>query len=110
MSVYEVGKWYGWNGDVCPVHQKTEVEIMLECGIKGHGYAEGCAWHNQHPGSKIIAFRVIKEHREAREFWAREMREVYISRGDKRPDRIFWTECREGDDDAVLFREVMPDE
>lgn len=69
---YNDGKWYGWNGGECPVHPETVVEIRL-----GDRYYENddmkdkaAEWFwNVTGGEGIIAFRVIKEHREPREFW-----------------------------------------
>ena len=66
---YNDGKWHGWNGGGCPVHPLSEVEAVWHdenrrtSGIRC-GAAHGGAWFNQ-----ILKFRVIKEHREPREFW-----------------------------------------
>lgn len=67
MTNYNDGKWHGWNGGECPVHPETIV-------IAQHGSRETLAakYFNWKPEGDfdIIAFRVIKEHKEPREFWA----------------------------------------
>lgn len=72
MTNYNDGKWHGWNGGKCPVHPKSEVEIQT------YGDDGGCAtdvassflWGGEDVyGNRIIAFRVIEEHKEPREFW-----------------------------------------
>lgn len=101
MTNYNDGAWWGWNGGECPVHPKTVVEYVwkYEGNVGRHKRLAGegedrnrPAWENQ-----VIAFRVIREHREPREVW---MRQGILS-GE-------WHMCREGADGAVLFREVQP--
>ena len=64
------GNWHRWIGGDCPVDLECEVEAVwhdedqLETGIR-RGRAGGCAWATQ-----ILKFRVIKGHREPREWWA----------------------------------------
>ena len=71
MTNYNDGKWHGWNGGECPVHPQTFVEVQHK--IRSTGFAVSYRWGidvDVHDGpSAIIAFRVIKEHREPREFW-----------------------------------------
>lgn len=70
---YNDGKWYAHNGGKCPVHPETVVACVVLCS---DGTSEGLGatkakeytWHNNHD-SPIIAFRVIKEHKEPCEFW-----------------------------------------
>lgn len=74
MTNYNDGKWHGWNGGECPVHLQSAVQIVWQ-------FADGSirdgaqislagewAWLGNDHGS-LIAFRVVKEHREPREFW-----------------------------------------
>lgn len=70
MTEYEVGKWNGWNGGSCPVHPETVVEVQLDTD-RDIEKAKFWEWQHRHEGtySDIIAFRVIKEHEEPREFW-----------------------------------------
>lgn len=69
MTDYNDGKWHRWNGGECPVHPKSVVgavwhdDNLNQVGIRVD-CAGGGAWHNQ-----ILKFRVIKEHREPREWW-----------------------------------------
>jgi hypothetical protein len=68
---YEVGKWYGWNGGECPVHRSSKVEAIFSDG-SGAGevvFARDYGWNGPY---YPIAFRIIKEHKEPREFWISE--------------------------------------
>lgn len=70
------GKWIGWNGGECPVHPETVVEVALtdHNGSKSNGKgtlkAKEYMWDHIVSAYKIIAFRVIKEHKEPREWWS----------------------------------------
>ena len=72
MTEYKENVWYGWNGGECPVHPETFVEyIYLDdsigpCLCKDE--AGRFIWLNN-DGLPIVSFRVIKEHKEPREFW-----------------------------------------
>lgn len=70
MSDYNDGKWHGHNGERCPVHAQTVVEVVYH-GLEGKpAYRTQPAVDLNWLNSKlIIAFRVIKEYREPREFW-----------------------------------------
>jgi len=62
---YNDGKWHGWGGGECPVHPESVVECLLECGHTGEMPAGWwTVWKTE-----VAAFRVIKEHKESREFW-----------------------------------------
>ena len=74
MTNYNDGNWHGWNGGECPVHTKSRVDIAGSWGITRNVSAYKIAWHNC-----IIAFRVVKEHREPREWWVFD-RELHDSR------------------------------
>ena len=74
MTNYNDGNWHGWNGGECPVHPKSIVEAVWHdpkanrAGVSRQRPAREevgptLAW--QH----VVKFRVIKEHREPREFW-----------------------------------------
>lgn len=74
---YNDGKWHGWNGGECPVHPEAVVECLLECGHTGEMPAGWwTVWKTE-----VVAFRVIKEHKEPREFWICGF-EVFDSRQD----------------------------
>jgi hypothetical protein len=72
MVNYNDGNWHGWNGGECPVHPETVVEYVWN---GSHGLVSqtekagwGIGWRSTGK-YHMIAFRVIKEHREPREFW-----------------------------------------
>lgn len=71
MTNYNDGKWWGWNGGDCPVHPNTVVDVVyLDDGeaIKDEAIAKYFDFKDR-KYLPIIAFRVVKEHREPREFW-----------------------------------------
>lgn len=67
MTNYNDGNWHIWNGGECPVHPETVVEVALTDYTPCTGAADQWFWDRDK--SRIIAFRVIKEHKPAREFW-----------------------------------------
>lgn len=72
MTNYNDGKWHGWNGEVCPVHPKSELEaVFLSPFFSGADYRELLAsslnWNDS--DTPVVAFRVVKEYKEPREFW-----------------------------------------
>lgn len=77
MTNYNDGKWHGWNGGDCPVHQNSRIQWTRYNGIgvtgiayAGEGPARDANWETTHgSGGHLSAFRVTKEHREPREFW-----------------------------------------
>lgn len=72
MTDYNDGKWHAHNGGECPVHHKTVVEIQTygDGGGNNEGAASSFLWSKEDwRGNPIIAFRVLKEHKEPREFW-----------------------------------------
>lgn len=77
---YNDGKWHGWNGGECPVHPKSEVEVRFRGYAKEYYLCDrrdagGWAWRHDDSNYDIIAFRVIKEHKEPpkpREWWVSE--------------------------------------
>jgi hypothetical protein len=73
MTNYNDGSWHGWNGGECPVHEDSRVDIVW---LEDNGVVK--IIHDARAGDKafdgngfgsLIAFRVIREHREPREFW-----------------------------------------
>lgn len=78
MTNYNDGKWHGWNGGECPVHPKSLVQAVWRPDSEAlvdvrdaEGFQDDNWLHISAGGmADIIAFRVIKEHREPREAWA----------------------------------------
>jgi hypothetical protein len=68
-SNYNDGKWHGWNGGECPVYPNTVVETVWVNGDCKKGVASRWKWRVEGQIQYMIAFRVIKEHREPREWW-----------------------------------------
>jgi len=65
---YEVGKWYPWTGVVRPVHRKTLVTCKFVDGEESLPEEAGRSvfiWS----GEDIVAFKVVEEYKEPREFW-----------------------------------------
>ena len=65
MTDYNDGKWHGWNGGARPVHEKTHVDVCdpVSAPRKNVSAGSDVYWPN------VIAFRVIEEYREPREWW-----------------------------------------
>lgn len=66
---YNDGKWHGWNGGECPVHPESEVEVACGDGLSRGEARSHEPWDVEAGTLPIIAFRVIKEHKEPREWW-----------------------------------------
>ena len=66
---YDDGKIHGWNGGDCPVHPKTQVKFWGRIGKVSIGVAGFLRWSHTNASDDIIAFYVLKEYREPREFW-----------------------------------------
>jgi hypothetical protein len=73
----EVGKWIGWNGGEMPFHKNTKFEVIIldtTCGeseFRGEGsiiLIREC-WLHAETHKHVIAYRVVKEYKEPREFW-----------------------------------------
>lgn len=71
MTNYNDGKWHGWNCGECPVHPDTVVDAVFEHGTPVTNEARKLRWGKDTSGLDvdIVAFRVVKEHKEPREFW-----------------------------------------
>lgn len=75
MTDYNDEKWHGWNGGECPVHPMSLVEAVWHdphnaaAGMTGPRPAgdqevgPSLAW------AHVVKFRVVKQHREPREWW-----------------------------------------
>lgn len=66
---YNDGKWHGWGGGECPVHPETVVETKDLDGYEEEVNSGAVNWDHGFGCNDIVAFRVIKEHKEPREFW-----------------------------------------
>ena len=103
MTNYNDGKIHGWNGGKCPVHPNTIVEGREWTGARWDAAAVYNDWK-----SFRGAFRVIKEHKEPREFYAQKMKTCLLS--PNKPLEHLGTEWRHCDKEttgAILFREVI---
>ena len=75
MTNYNDGKWHGWNGGECPVHPKSRIQVVRGNHEGAHSVTwpanefHQCNWTDVGKSHSIIAFRVVKEHREPREWW-----------------------------------------
>lgn len=72
MTEYKENVWYGWNGGECPVHHETEVEYIYLDDSIGPCLCQDKAGHfiwNGDDPMPLIAFRVVKEYKEPREFF-----------------------------------------
>lgn len=75
MTNYNDGKWHGWNGEgEQPVHDKTVVEVILIGTAHGKEASKDSSWADAYNWSwdtysYIIAFRVLQEYKEPREYW-----------------------------------------
>jgi len=65
---YNDGLWHPWNGSYeCPVHPESVVNLKTKYGEGLIGYkAKDVYWE---PDGVVIAFTVIKEYKEPREYW-----------------------------------------
>ena len=63
MPDYNDGNWHGWNGGECPVHPKSMVEFVNTHAVTDKRKAELITFDDP------LLFRVVKEHREPREWW-----------------------------------------
>jgi hypothetical protein len=72
MTNYNDGKWHGWNDGECPVHPETEVEYIYLDDSIGPCLCQDKAGYFTWNGDDLmplVAFRVVKEYKEPREFW-----------------------------------------
>jgi len=79
MTNYNDGKWHPWDGGECPVHPLTYVEVLMADGNQDEDIADMWKWDEDYGGT-IVAFRVLEEHREPREYWVSHLTGIaYIS-------------------------------
>ena len=91
---YNDGKWHGWNGGECPVHPETLVDVACRGAVNTERLPSGeFAWDHSDswPDGDIVAFRVVEEYKEPREWW--------ILHG-----KIYGYDC---DPSAIHVREVL---
>lgn len=73
MTNYNDGKWHGWNGGECPVHVNSKIEWVWNYKngdtLISSGHAGDAAFLGTSYGA-VIAFRVIKEYKEPRDWWS----------------------------------------
>lgn len=71
MTNYNDGAWHRWNGGQCPVHPKSLVRtFFIHNGKEPSTQSDGVQFiAGSHKWDCVIAFRVVKEYREPREFW-----------------------------------------
>lgn len=74
MTNYNDGKWHGWNGGECPVHPNTKVEVVylepvsvVTLATLRSDTASNFSWKDE--DAPIVAFRVLREHKEPRGGW-----------------------------------------
>lgn len=70
MVDYNDGAWHGWDDDVSPngIDGRSKVEFFRDSGQRGVGH--GTVEFGMLSGwGSIVVFRVVKVHREPREFW-----------------------------------------
>ena len=81
MTEYKENVWYGWNGGECPVHASSRVDAVFLSGVKVTDRLGAQFMPEAWEEGGVIAFRVVKEHREPREFWL-VLNRVYTSKTD----------------------------
>jgi len=75
MTDYNDGLWHGWNGEECPVHAESVVDVVFSNSFGDmlrDTRAAGAHIWNHHiidSRAKTYAFRVVKAYREPREGW-----------------------------------------
>ena len=75
MTNYNDGLWHVWQGSKCPVHPKSVVSVCTIDARSGASNGKGMQiaseydWGHEGNMFPIVAFRVVKEYREPREWW-----------------------------------------
>jgi len=95
MTDYSDGNWHGWNGGDCPVHPNTVVEVTWSDGDNWSGEACLNVWN------VVQLFRVVKRHKEPREFWIDVHGFAYDNPKYAKSVSPFWT--------PIHVREVLDD-
>ncbi|WP_313349117.1 hypothetical protein [Paracoccus sp. (in: a-proteobacteria)] len=98
MTKYEPGIWHGWNGGEMPVHPKTVVEVATPSGSSLANTADCWVWDGD-AAIRVVAFRIVREYREPREWWLYPLPGVQPSR-EPREGWIHVREVIDGEDQA----------
>lgn len=74
MTDYNDGNWHGWDGNERPVHELSEVDVVWRYhdsrdAIFHSGVKAGAITFAGDGHGRVVLFRVVKEHKEPREFW-----------------------------------------
>ncbi len=80
MTNYNDGKIHGWNGGDMPVHPKSVVQVWLYLGGTHKDEAGEFYWTHSTAGY-IVAFKVLKEYKEAKTVWVNEFEDFILSYG-----------------------------
>lgn len=105
MTNYNDGRWYGWNGGNGPLHPKTLVDVRYsdtKCvvPVEEAGDPRTVRWTYKWGGAVIVAFRVVKEYREPREFWI--INGCSVCETEEHAKRASYS-----DDEVIHVREVL---
>jgi hypothetical protein len=68
MTNYNDGKWHKWEAGSCPVHPESIVSVLFAWNkdeIVSGEKARAWYWGD----ATLVAFRVVKEYKEPREWW-----------------------------------------
>ena len=70
MTDYNDGKVHGWNGGDCPVHSQTLIKVFYRGILSNLDYkAKNVYWGHCGGCGDIVAFQVVKEHKEPMVVW-----------------------------------------
>ena len=70
MTDYNDGKVHGWNGGDCPVHPQTLIKVFYRGILSNLDYkAKNVYWGHCGGCGDIVAFQVVKEHKEPMVIW-----------------------------------------
>jgi len=72
MTDYNDGRMHAWSGGECPVHPRTNAEVLTRDGSSYVCKAGAFGWHRGWPDAgDIVAFRVVEVYAppKPREFW-----------------------------------------
>ena len=65
---YEENVWYGWNGGECPVDADVLLDVAASDGRIDRHKAGDFEWYIDDDDANIIAFRVVNEYKEPKEY------------------------------------------
>ena len=70
LTDYNDGKVHGWNGGDCPVHSQTLIKVFYRGILSNLDYkAKNVYWGHCGGCGDIVAFQVVKEHKEPMVIW-----------------------------------------